>query len=414
MRRALCVFALSAVPTVGIVGAAPSTWSGVAGASPPAAMTPDEALLATLADPNGVSVDEFGYSVGISGDTAVVGTPRAGCRNTCPGAAYVYTKGNAGWPTTPTVTLNGPADAVSDESGTSVAISGTTIIVGATDKAYVYVEGSAGWPTTPTATLADPVPNVSSYELNYFGQSVAISGKTAIVGAPGTSPDGAAYVYLDGPSGWPTVPTTTLQESGKKVRGGFGYSVSVAGSTAFVGAPAGINFGGPGATYAFAKTPNGWPSLPSAILRDPAANDADAFGSAVSVWGQIAAIGADRADDDGGLAYLYVEGSSGWSSARSVTLHSPGAEGFGESVAVSGSSAVVGGTFSGDAFGGGAYLYVEKSSGFSPTPTFTFQNPVQQPAESYFGSSVAVSGHTVVVGDDGLNGQAGGGYLFGP
>ena len=59
-------------------------------------------------------------------------------------------------------------------------------------QAYIYEEGASGWPTGPDATLSDPGANGDAY----FGFSVAVSGKTAVVGALGTrSFTGAAYIY---------------------------------------------------------------------------------------------------------------------------------------------------------------------------------------------------------------------------
>jgi hypothetical protein len=386
-----------------------------AGATPvgPLVKSPHQALLATLADPGAVGTDEFGYSVAVSGRTAVVGTPRANCNNRCPGAAYIYTEGASGWPTTPTVTLNDPGFGTSDAFGTSVALAGMTVVVGAIDTGYLYVEGNSGWSTTPTATLNDPVPNVNPNSPNDFGRAVAVSATTVVVGAPGSNTSGAAYVYVKGSTGWPTTPTKTLRQPKTTALGGFGSAVAVSGSTALVGTPSGAGSGRPGVTYVYTRGLAAWPKRPSAVLRDPAANASDDFGSAVSVSGTTAAVGAYGANSYSGDAYLYTAGPSGWSSVTPVALQNPGSVGFGHSVAVTGSQAVVGATFFGNPYSGAAYVYVKKASGFSPTPNVILSNPVPQPAESFFGSSVAVSGKTTIIGDDGLNGQAGGAYLYG-
>jgi hypothetical protein len=109
---------------------------------------------------------------------------------------YIYVKGESAWPTTPTATFTDPGGTSDDYFGNSVAVSGTTAIVGANWPAdgpvYIYVKGSSGWPTTPSAGMTHPVAAAE-----YFGYSVAVSGRIAIVGAWGTHrrDTGAAYIY---------------------------------------------------------------------------------------------------------------------------------------------------------------------------------------------------------------------------
>ena len=181
-------------------------------------------LRATFEDPGATPGDPaFGYSVAKSGSgkdsTVVVGAPIVN-------AAYIYAKDT--WPTTPTATLNDPGTSVNDDFGNSVAVSGTTAVVGAPNSAeyagaaYIYVKGTSGWPSTPTATLNDPAATSG----DGFSNSVAISGTTAVVGAPDTNtPAGAAYIYEEGASAWPTSPTVTLADPLNGAA--FGISVAV-------------------------------------------------------------------------------------------------------------------------------------------------------------------------------------------
>ena len=141
---------------------------------------------AKLRDPAKTSGDDFGYDTSVSGDVAVVGAPERTSNGD--GAAYIYVKGSRGWPTKPTTTLADPAATVGDYFGFAVAVSGKTVVVGAlntddgTGAAYIYTEGHDGWPSSPTVTLADPL----ATEDDGFGQSVAVSGKTVVVGAFGS------------------------------------------------------------------------------------------------------------------------------------------------------------------------------------------------------------------------------------
>jgi hypothetical protein len=94
-------------------------------------------------------------------------------------------------------TLNDPPATANDHFGYAVAVSRTTVVVGAfltnnEGAAYIYLRAASVWPTTPTATLADPATTAG----DRFGWSVAVSGQTAVIGAFGTSSfAGAAYIY---------------------------------------------------------------------------------------------------------------------------------------------------------------------------------------------------------------------------
>ena len=167
-------------------------------------------LVATLAKPTGA--DWFGISVAVSGTTVVVGALASG-------QAYLFSA------TTGAIVsaLATPAPTIGDEFGVSVAVSGTTLVVGAPDdstagdssgRAYVYntVTGAL------IATLSEPVPADS----DTFGHSVAVSGTTVVVGAPGNSvagdDSGRAYVYDAATGKRPvatlTAPTPVAQDVG--------------------------------------------------------------------------------------------------------------------------------------------------------------------------------------------------------
>jgi hypothetical protein len=134
-----------------------------ASAAPPrsAQSTPIGELVATLQDPKASASDFFGARVEVSGAIAVVGSPGD---SDLSGAAYTYVKSAGGWPTTPTITLSDPGVTAGDQFGRSVAVSGTRIVVGgvdpsgATGMAYIYMKGPSRWPTTPTTTISDCAP----------------------------------------------------------------------------------------------------------------------------------------------------------------------------------------------------------------------------------------------------------------
>ena len=113
-------------------------------------------LLATLANPDPTE-SQFGGAVAVSANTVVVshggGAP-----------VDLYVKTGFKWPRKPSVVLTDPDPEIQALFGTSLAISGATLIVSAPAFAtkvgatYIYVKAASGWPTTPTATLTDPTP----------------------------------------------------------------------------------------------------------------------------------------------------------------------------------------------------------------------------------------------------------------
>jgi WD40 repeat protein len=306
----------------------------------------------------------FGYSVSASGTTVVVGAPGETANALSEaGNAYVFDATNGSLITT----LTSP-NALSDgHFGASVSISGSTVVVGARDEtaiagrprsgnAYIF-DGSTGSLIT---TLTNPTPKV----LGNFGYSVSISGTTVAVGAPyeyatasALSSAGNAYVF-DAADG---ALIATLTSPNAQISGLFGYSVSTSGSTVAVGAldeTANANAYA-GRAYVFDATDG---SLIT-TLTSPYAQLFGQFGVSVSVSCTTVVVGAFGETANGqvfaGHAYSF-DAATGF---LTTTLSSPNAQGggeFGYSVAVSGTTVVVGApqeTGSGFALAGHAYIF---------------------------------------------------------
>lgn len=197
----------------------------------------------TLNNPSPAVDDQFGASVAISGARVVVGAFLDDTGASGAGIAYVYDL-SSGTPTVPVVTLNNPSPASGDSFGESVAIDGTRVVVGAywddtgatnSGIAYVY-ELSSGTPTVPAVTLNNPSPAAD----DLFGSSVAISGTRVVVAAyrddTGATDAGIAYVY-ELSSGTPTVPVATLNNPSPAASDNFGWSAAIDGSTIAIGTP---------------------------------------------------------------------------------------------------------------------------------------------------------------------------------
>lgn len=395
---------LASVVSMLAVVMAPAAPAGAAANS--SQSVPIGTLLVTLQDPNGTAADNFGASLAISGSTAVVGSPGKG---SLAGAAYVYVDSGAGWPTEPTATLDDPGAKDRDHFGESVAVSNKTIVVGApgtktnAGAVYIYVKGASGWPTTPTMALTDPEATAG----DDFGRSVAVSGKTILVG--GSDPSGAvgtAYIYAEGGSGWPSAPSFTIPDPAPRADDEFGASVAVSGETAIVGAYAAKRVAGSAYIYVDGKT--GWPVKPTTALRDPSSRSGDEFGLSLGVSGSTALVSSPAKRSFRGEVYLYSK-TSAWQKTPTTKQKDPGAKGdeFGVSVAVSKSTAIVG------SYGatGVAYLYLKKESGWGAIPTTTLSDPAAKTGDE-FGRTVAVSGTAAVVGGPGTNSGAGAAYIY--
>ncbi|MSQ08671.1 MAG: hypothetical protein EXR44_05165, partial [Dehalococcoidia bacterium] len=179
---------------------------------------------------DGAANDFFGYSVAVSGDTAVVG---AWGDDSAKGSAYVFTRSGSTW--TQQQKLTASDGAAIDYFGYSVAVSGDTAVVGAygddsyKGSAYVFTRSGSTWTQQQKLTASDGAAN------DYFGGSVAVSGDTAVVGAYGDdSEKGSAYVFTRSGSTWTQQQKLTASDGA--ANDFFGWSVAVSGDTAVVGA----------------------------------------------------------------------------------------------------------------------------------------------------------------------------------
>jgi hypothetical protein len=284
----------------------------------------------------------FGWSVAISGGTIAVGSPVVGE----PGQVYVFTRTGTTWSRTATFQAS---DGVSgDQFGAALALSGTTLVVGApggdwtNNKAYVFGEQDGHWAQRAELTASNGL------EYDNFGRAVALSGKTIVVGAPGRLGQvGAAYVYTGSGGTWAQQAELTASDglSGDQ----FGAAVAVSGTTALIGAPHRNTFNG--SVYVFTQANGTWAQR--AELRGPDTNPFVYFGSAVAMERRTAVIVTGTGPL--GTAYLFKGDGASWT--RVHRLAAPvGRSGFFGSAALSGNTAIIG-VPSLNHFTGAAYLY---------------------------------------------------------
>jgi hypothetical protein len=358
---------------------------------------------------------EFGRAVAAGGSCVAVGAPLNGT-----GALYesgaVYLYSNSG---RLVASLNSPNPSDDGAFGIALAMTATTLVVGTllepsqgvtyAGTAYVYSLSSTCEPTYRDELL-DPNPQSAGN----FGYSVAVSGSYALVGAPfetasGYDSAGNAYLFdTDGQF------VTNFTSPNPEAYGNFGDSVALSGSTAYVGAP---SEGQGGHVYMIKKATS--PTLESGmyVLTSPNPLAGGDFGGSLSVSGRLLIIAAVGENEPGvpGSGNVYAFNASTGIYTYTLVNPSPASDdAFGGSVRVSGSYIVVGSSgeeVGGSAAAGSVTVYNEKTGAEISVLT----SPNFQVAGS-FGGAVALNGGVIVVGADyeavdGVS-AAGHAYLF--
>ena len=245
-----------------------------------------------------------------------------------------------------------------------------------------------------------------------FGAAAAVDGDVAVVGAPqcvASGPCGRAYVYVRGAREWQQAAVLASDEVGRDT--GFGAAVAISGDTIVVGARSARHpvWGTTsGRVFVFQRPAGGWSGHPepaATLAFEPVGNgERSTFGADVAVDGDLVAVGDPSGlRDDGdpyhqrnGRVYTYRRPARGWSGeTRALATLEPddGRNAFGRSVALDGTTLVVGATGSGEEIGG-AYVFadVQRLRGTRNEDSHLLGNGAG------FGIDVDVSGDTVVVG----------------
>jgi hypothetical protein len=393
----------TSVAVLAALMAVPIAWPG-----PVAAAGPVTRQQAYAKASNTGSGDNFGSSVAISGNTMVVGAPyeasaakgingsQTSNAASDAGAAYVFVRSGTTWKQQ--AYLKASNTNAGDSFGFSVAISGNTIIVGApfedsaatgingnqadnsaqsAGAAYVFLRSGTTWKQQAYLKASNTKADIA------FGTDVAISGNLAVVGAPaessaatgvnGNQADtlapfaGAAYVFGRSSTTWSQ--QAYVKASNTDAGDQFGTVVAISGSTVVVGAPGeasiatGVNPVGTdnsansaGAAYVFTGSAGLWTQ--QAYLKASNTNTGDEFGSSIGVSGNEVVIGAigessaatgvngnqsDNSLSNSGAVYAFSRTASVWTQQAYLKASNTGAnDQFGSSLAFSGATAVVG------------------------------------------------------------------------
>lgn len=399
--------------------------------------------------------DNFGWSVSVSGNTLVVGAPGESSSsmgvNSLPnnsanssGAAYVFIRNGTSW--LQQAYLKASNTQAGDNFGTAVAISGDTIVVGATNEdsastgvdsmpnesasnsgaAYVFFRSGGSWSQQGYLKAS----NTGASDL--FGESVSVSGDTVVVGAAKEgSLSGAAYVFTRSAMTWSQ--QAFLKALNSDTNDNFGTSVAISGDSIVVGASGessstlGVNSSpnnsasSSGAAYAFTRNGISWSQ--QAYLKASNTESNDLFGTSVAISADTIVVGAHGEDSSStgvnsmsnelangaGAVYVFVRSGVMWSQQAYIKASEVGdLDFFGYSVDISNDTLVV-----------GAYWEDSSTTGVDSTPNegagdsgaaYAFnRNGLVWSQQHYlkasntdsgdlFGFNVAASGNLIVVG----------------
>jgi hypothetical protein len=319
----------------------------------------EEAILeASDREPN----DNFGVSVSISGDYAIIGANWEGNQNQ--GAAYIFKRTGTTW--TQEAKLTASDGANGDTFGGSVSLLGDYAIIGARNDMVGtnFLQGSAYiFKRTGTTWIQEAKLNASDGAASdFFGCFVSMSGNYAIVGAEGNSSSGnhfqgAAYIFKRTGTTW--VQEAKLTASDGAAEDLFGSSVSLSGDYAIIGSHHDDieTNEDQGSAYIFKRTGTIWLQEAKLTASDGSVNDE--FGYAVSISGEYAVIGAIDDDietiTDQGSAYVFKRNGTVWTQLIKL-LASDGntSDNFGLSVFIEGDNIFIG---SGSGNGGTVYFF---------------------------------------------------------
>jgi hypothetical protein len=414
----------------------PRDWSKVGGTGVMAARA--KAVLADLTEnaklvaSDAAANDQFGYSVAVDGNTAVVGAwvndQTAGADA---GAVYVFLRNGASWAQQGAPIV--PADvAENDTFGKSVAISGDTLVVGSpfattaaggmSGAAYVYVRNAGVW--SLQQKLFDDDAGIGDGN-DRFGFAVSVLGDTLIVGAPSddtTTPTaisncGAAHVYTRSAGVW--TKQARLQASDRAQDDEFGNAVDLSSDQALVGAEYDDTTGGAdaGSAYYFTRSAGVW-TQQTRLGSSAGAATGLQFGHAVAIDGGTMAVSEHNRSGNAGAVQVFVGSGGVWNPQQLLTA-SDGESGdvFGHALDLRGDSILVGAylaeTTVGQVDRGTGYLFKRTGGVWAQTDRMFASDSGNG---DRFGFGVALGAGVALLGaplDDTAGGaDAGSAYLF--
>lgn len=358
--------------------------------------------------------DYFGNAVSIDGDYAIVGSfyDDIGAKLN-QGSAFIFVRSGSNW--IQQAKLTASDGAAGDLFGWSVGISRDYAIVGAAydtvggndrqGSAYVFVRSGTTWTQQAKLTATDGAAG------DQFGVSVSIDGDYALVGAWFGEVDNRGYAYVFVRNGTSWTQQAKLTASDAAAGDTFGTAVSISGNYALIGAPwddTEVADDDRGSAYLFVRNGTTWGSQVKLLAADRA--DGDNFGTSVSINGDNAVIGApydvNPANGSGGSAYVFVRNGALWQQQPKIIAGDVTGE-FGIAVSISGDYMMIGAGYSYESRSGASFVFVRDGTGWSQQSRF-----VPSDRASYFGRTVSISSSYGIVGAYLVYGGRGAAYII--
>jgi cyclophilin family peptidyl-prolyl cis-trans isomerase len=376
---------------------------------------------------DGGAGDWFGFAVAVDANFAIIGAPRD---DSYTGSAYIFEYNDGNW--TQQAKLTASDGEVGDNFGGAVSISANHAIVASpradsnTGSAYIFDYKDGNW--TQQAKLLAYEGEVE----DWFGQSVSISGDCAIVGAKlhdlSVGDAGAVFIYYrneGGTNNWGLNFGFTPEDA--TINDNFGYSVSINGEYTIIGAigddPCHSSPNYTGSAYICKYDGTYWTKQAKLIADDGA--QSDRFGWSVSIDGHYAIVGAPYDDDNGsnsGSAYIFEHNSINpdiWNQVTKLTASDAAAgDYFSYSVAIGGGRSIVGayGNDDNGSNSGSVYIFEPNEIDHNHWDQKAKLTAPGAAAGDYFGRSVAIGiGRRAVVGahgNDDSGSESGSSYIF--
>lgn len=367
-----------------------------------------------LAASDGMSNDNFGFAVAISGNTVVVGAPQADTGyGANAGAAYVFVRTKTGsWTQHKLIASDGTANA---HFGHSVAIQDNTIIVGTPDAGpgavYVFVKTGTTWSQQAKLTASNGAVG------DKFGFSVAIDSNTLVAGAPDVSHagySGTIYIFVRNGTTWSQQASFYYGEFGDD---NFGYSVGIAGNRVVIGAKGydDVQAIHQGLAFVYERSGSTWTQRKKIQLTSGQYEDDFGRSVAISPNGNYVIVGCPYRDTvkgtNAGAAYIFFFNGDDWVLQKELLPNSGSANDlFGYSVAIHNSAAIVGTPYHNTNKGIVCY-FVRRGSDWVLVEEKAAPAAV---AGDNYGAALAMDSHTALIGAPGRTSGKGQVFIFIP
>jgi hypothetical protein len=360
----------------------------------------------------------FGCCIDISGDYAAIG---AEGDNGDRGAVYIFKLISGVWTEMQKIVAGDAAP--NDFFGLSVALDGDTVVIGApwddddgskSGSVYIWRRSGETWSLEQKITASDAAAG------DEFGNSVAISGDSLIAGASGEGSSGAAYVFIRSGVTWSEQQKLTVAYGSAD---SFGWGVSIDGDTAAVIDPyddALVSYNG--AAYIFDRSGAVWSETARLVGSQGATKDylgeRGGESSCFRLLNDVLVVGAPGPSTTPGRVYVFSKNGGPWSEAAILTATAPLGDmqgQFGGAVDYDGTRIIVGDPYvqnAGPVYLGGIYIY--ELDGGVWTQVYSYIGPEDPGWPWAFGDSVRISAQQVLVGsrnvDDPPNSDEGRAY----